>query len=511
MYKNRLLAKLYVKFQKRKFVKKIAYFYFFIKGVPSDITLDKMDNKFQNIIKRILIRKIENLYDKEKVIKIKKYKNLNYIYELSKRIDNGELYYYKIKTLLENRAVNEISRKEKINVAFMTYSSCTWIGDELYNILKKSKKFEPYIFVMANYNGQNKRMIKEEYTRTYSFFEEKKMTTVDTYNINFREKNKYKNIPDICIWLTPWINVFDRSFRIDEFSLNTLHMYIPYGFMIADNVKNNFIYHQFNLKIHNLIWKDFKESLISLKLAQKYNFIKGKNAIYTGYPKMDVYFKEDEKISNVWEKLQKCIGNNFAKKIIYAPHHSLDPDDEVCFSTFAFNFREIIKIAQKYKHETVWVFKPHPLLKYKSILFGLFKDENEWDMYENEWNSLENAQVVTDGEYSRLFRSSDGLILDSVSFLAEYLYVNKPLLFLRRNEQRFNAFGQMLLNVHYTCDGKNICAIEQFVINMIINNQDDNYKVRKYFFDKYLNYKNALGKNAAQNIYLEIEKGLIKE
>ena len=89
MYKNKLLAKLYVKFQKRKFVKEIAYFYFFIKGVPNDITLDKMNIKFQNKIKRILIRKIQNLYDKykiSKIIKVKKYKNLNYIYELSKKL-----------------------------------------------------------------------------------------------------------------------------------------------------------------------------------------------------------------------------------------------------------------------------------------------------------------------------------------------------------------------------------------------------------------------------------------
>ena len=86
--------------------------------------------------------------------------------------------------------------------------------------------------------------------------------------------------------------------------------------MIADNVENTFVYHQYNLKIHNLVWKDFEESLLSLKMAKKYNFLKGKNAVYTGYPKMDKYFEKEEQSYNVWEELQRRIGNNSAKKII---------------------------------------------------------------------------------------------------------------------------------------------------------------------------------------------------
>ncbi len=515
MYNNKLLAKLYIRHQNLKIVKEIAYLYFVVKDAACDIALDKMNIKLQYIIKKRFLKIIKMLHDEKKAskfINIKKYKKLSLVYELSKRLDRGELYYNKIKTQIERNTINEIVKKDKIIVAFITYSTSVWIGDELYTILRKSKKFEPYILVMANYNGQNERMLEEEYKKLHNFYKKKNMNIIDTYDIHKKKSKKMHNLnikPDVCIWMTPWINVFNRDLRIDRFFLNTLHTYIPYGFMIADNVENTFVYHQYNLKIHNLVWKDFEESLLSLKMAKKYNFLKGKNAVYTGYPKMDKYFEKEEQSYNVWEELQRRIGNNSAKKIIYAPHHSLDIEDEVCFSTFAVNYREIIKLARKYKEETVWVFRPHPLLKYKAILFGLFKDEKEWEMYENEWNSLENAQVLCDGEYSSLFKNSDGMILDSVSFLAEYLYVNKPLLFLKRTEQRFNDFGQLLLGVHYTCDGKDIYSINKFIKNVIINQQDDNYNVRKVFFEKYLNYYNALGENAAKNIYLEIEHGLI--
>ena len=47
------------------------------------------------------------------------------------------------------------------------------------------------------------------------------------------------------------------------------------------------------------------------------------------------------------------------------------------------------------------------------------------------------------GEYLAYFASSDAMILDSVSFMAEYLYVHKPALFLTREGERF-IFRQVL-------------------------------------------------------------------
>ena len=196
------------------------------------------------------------LHDEKKAskfINIKKYKKLSLVYELSKRLDRGELYYNKIKTQIERNTINEIVKKDKIIVAFITYSTSVWIGDELYTILRKSKKFEPYILVMANYNGQNERMLEEEYKKLHNFYKKKNMNIIDTYDIHKKKSKKMHNLnikPDVCIWMTPWINVFNRDLRIDRFFLNTLHTYIPYGFMIADNVENTFVYHLFNLKIH---------------------------------------------------------------------------------------------------------------------------------------------------------------------------------------------------------------------------------------------------------------------
>ena len=48
------------------------------------------------------------------------------------------------------------------------------------------------------------------------------------------------------------------------------------------------------------------------------------------------------------------------------------------------------------------------------------------------------------GEYRDMFLTSDAMILDSVSFMQEYLFTEKPLLVLRKEKdsESFNTFGE---------------------------------------------------------------------
>ena len=105
------------------------------------------------------------------------------------------------------------------------------------------------------------------------------------------------------------------------------------------------------------------------------------------------------------------------------------------------------------------VLKPHPALKSQCIRIGF--SEELFDQYMHEWQSLPNASVVTDGDYMDLFATSDALILDSLSFIAEYLVTGKPLCFLSKFptfEQLadlFNDFGKKaisLVDIAYNFD-----------------------------------------------------------
>lgn len=428
--------------------------------------------------------------------------------EAAQQLENGKEFYWKIKSYLENINIRKLQKQEKIIVGFIANYASSWIGDELYHLFRQSDKFEPYVILIANHApGQSSEQIIEEYAKNLAYFQSRDLRVVQTMDTKTGIQYTWEQMgikPQLCIWLTPWIALFRESFYLLNYSLDVLHTYIPYGIMAADNERKTFPYDQYNQLLHNMTWKNFEESRNSVEMAEKYAFVGSRNAFYTGYPKMDAFYVKDLVEKDPWDELLLKAGNPDAKKIIYAPHHTLAADEPVNFSTFASNYMYFLELAEKFQEETVWVFKPHPHLIFKAIKEGIFADESEWDAYLQKWRNLKNADVMEEGMYHSLFKKSNAMILDSVSFLAEYLYVQKPLLMLTRDGQYFNDFGKELMKVHYQASGTDKNAIENFITDKILSGNDEKKKEREEFFLENLDYMNQFGKNAAANIFDQI-------
>ena len=178
----------------------------------------------------------------------------------------------------------------------------------------------------------------------------------------------------------------------------------------------------------------YVDSERNLRGYQEYGLLRGKNIVYSGYTKMDYFYEErvwsEAEIRKLW-KIPDGMESQDMKKVIIAPHHSISEDSVVKFSTFAKNVYFFLYLAKKYCNEVSFVFKPHPNLRLRAVEAKVFESYEAYDAYLEEWNSLPNAKVVQESDYLGLFDTSDGMILDSVSFLAEYIYVHKPLLFLQ--------------------------------------------------------------------------------
>ncbi len=472
-----------------------------------------IQNNWQEQAYNQLLDALDSGYINEDTISEYSYFHLVALLKIAQKLKNGREYYLKIKEYLENINISRLCKKEKIIVGFIANYSATWIGDELYRLFEKSERFEPYVFLISNHNIRDIELIKDEYTRNLKFFAARNMNIVQTLNLDTGEQYTWEEIgikPEVCIWLTPWIDLFRGPYYLLNYSLDTLHTFITYGFRIAENKYSNFVYDQYNQIMHNITWKNFEESQNSVEMAGKYAFVGKSNAIYTGYPKMDVFLEEWKTQQGVWSVVLEKSGNKEAKKVIYAPHHTLEETDLLSFSTFASNYMFMLELAEKYREKTVWIFKPHPQLKYKAIKAGLFKNMGEWNDYVKKWKSMKNAEVMEEGTYENLFMHSDAMILDSVSFLVEYLYVHKPLLFLKREEQAFNEFGKKLMTVHYCAEGNDKTAIERFLQKVVLNNQDERKEIREEFFEENLNYTKLDGENAAHNIFAYLDSELRK-
>lgn len=432
---------------------------------------------------------------------------LNALFEVTRCMSDGKNLYLHIKNYLENINIHRLKKKEKIIVGFIANDSSSWIGDELFELFKQSNRFVPYVYLISNHNVQKDEMISE-YKENLEYFQQKKnLQVVQTLDLDTGRQYTWEEVgvkPDLCIWLTSWTELFREQYHLLNYPLDVLHMYVPYGFMLAQDKTGRYVFDQYNKLIHNVAWKIFEDSQCAVEMAEKYTFVGSSNAVYTGSPKMDGLYQTHADI--IWDALRRKAGNPTAKKIIYAPHHTVSEDDIIVFSTFADNYQIMLSLAKKYGNDTVWVFKPHPHLKYKAIQAGIFKDMNEWKEYENQWRNLQNADVIDEGMYDELFVNSDAMILDSVSFLAEYLYVHKPLLQLMRKEQRYNDVGDRLIKVHYVADGKDEEAIERFLQEVVLGGKDNKRELREEFFVKNFDYRNIYEKSAAENIFEQIKK-----
>lgn len=114
------------------------------------------------------------------------------------------------------------------------------------------------------------------------------------------------------------------------------------------------------------------------------------------------------------------------------------------------------------------MFKPHPMLRRNICLYGIMT-EAEADEYYNEWARI--GHLYDNGDYFDIFKSSDLMITDCCSFLAEYLPTHKPLIRLVNKEGlAFNELGGRLSNCYY-----NVYNNEELlhVFDEVVNRRND--------------------------------------
>lgn len=376
--------------------------------------------------------------------------------------------------------------REKIKIVYFVEDSSIWKLDGVYKLFEKDPNFEQLILITPT-NIFGKEYMIEELEKTYNFFNQKGYKVLKSYNI---ETDSYIDIskdidPDLIFHGRPYKNGMDPRFYIDKF-LDRLNLFVNYGYDIDNSSRS--IYRSLTT---NAAWAVFLESEIQLNIYTNQSFIKGKNGVITGYPGVD-QIKYNAKLDNSSWKVK----DTQLKRVIWAPHHTINDDDFLGYSNFLKYSDLMLEIVDNYKDQIQFSLKPHPSLKQK-----LYKHK-DWgskrtDQYFAKWESFENAQVDT-GPYIELFNSSDALIHDSSSFTAEYLHTGKPVLFLKKDtvDEKLNIFGRKVLEKHYIAHEEK--QIFDFIDDVILGGNDYMKKERDYF------YKNTLNPNsskASNNIY----------
>lgn len=404
--------------------------------------------------------------------------------QLRKSVKALELKRGKRKLMNYNKVLEDIRGKRKINIAFFVVESSMWKYDELFKLFLEDPLFDPKIIICPYLNFKGTQMVRIM-NDSKELFEKKGYPYILSYDMqhkSFVSTNKYFP-PDIIFYCFPYIDATKTSlFDIYKYP-ESLICYVPYSSMVC-NLKM-----QFDKPIQNFAWKFFVENDLVLRLVCENSPTKGVNAVATGFPSLDIYRNEGYIPQNVWK-------HNQPLKIIWAPHYTIsDNQTVIAFSTFLQYFDIIPELAKRYSNKIQIAFKPHPFL-YPTLCqyWGKIKTDEYYKM----WDELSNTQYVI-GEYIDLFKTSDAMIFDSVSFIVEYLYTKKKSLFTYKKgvEYQLNTYGLLAFECHQKSTSK--VDVENFILDLIEEKEDVMKKKKEDFYDKYLSLPE--GKSASLNIY----------
>tara|TARA_Y100000591_G_scaffold289518_1_gene274668 strand:- start:459 stop:1706 length:1248 start_codon:yes stop_codon:yes gene_type:complete len=396
---------------------------------------------------------------------------------------------------LKQKKYNDLIRntklKKKISILFLTNHISQWKYQSLYRIFSLNKRYKCHVVLIPDENYD------KNYNHSYKFnkkeFQNLNIDLISSYDFNLSNwidlNEKFK--PDI-VFFPRALNKYKNKYSIHNFN-NSLNCYVPYSLHIDNNDKI-----QCATYFHQLLWKQFLPFKDNLEIAKKnYN---ADNVVITDYPGCDEF-----KIS----KYRKCIwkNNNF-KKVIWAPHHTIEfYNKKNFFSTFLNINQQMIDLSIKYKDSIDFCFKPHPGLKEKLYMHKEWGKEKTLN-YFNFWKNSSNT-ILSETNYQNLFIESDALILDSVSFTAEYLYLNKPLCFLTK----FNFDYNSSLNIigikifDEIIKAFNANEIIEFLDKSVLKNDIVTIEKQKKLLNR-LNIFNHQNVPACENIYNYINKSL---
>ena len=378
--------------------------------------------------------------------KVKEYKQFN-IDEIHKR--------YKTKE-------QELIGKKEINIVFLVNMASMFAAESLMNEMKQNKKYNVSLYIIPDV-----RFTREEnyriYEETYKELKEKYDFAEKAVIIDYEKDEviEYKNVvkqADIVCYPSPYdvsYSLYNPYYAVQE---NILSIHINYGFFRS--IYDRFIY---ALDNYNSFWKVFLETEYNMAEYKQYGRCNSINAVLTGYAKMD-------RLSEYMATKKE----NKRKRIIIAPHHSVDGgmNKMLALSNFEKYADLFLELPLKYP-EIDFIFRPHP------VLFSTLKNNNKWgeakvENYINKLKSYKNVIYSTEGDYLEIFANSDGIIQDSGSFLVEYFYTGKPCCYMLKTKkdikEKFNTLGiKCLENVYIAYEKQETL---DFIDNVIINDND---------------------------------------
>lgn len=376
-----------------------------------------------------------------------------------------------------------VMQERPLRVAFQVSQLSKWKCDRVLQLMMADPQFEPAVWVVHFFKNaeQNRQLIEREAQPIRRHFE-----AMGTKVVDYAELNDFPaaECPDLVFIPEPYDVMFRR--KAYKGLTEVPVAYIPYCF------HNTFLAESHNGIGNNTALFCFYENEYMCRLTAGLKPNGGCNNVNSGNPIADIFLAPEALTEPVWKDCGRPL-----KKVIWAPHWTIRPGlSWVLCGTFLKNAEAMVELAKKYQDRIQFAFKPHPHL-YRALCSQPGWGQEKTDAFYRLWAEMPNTQLA-EGEYTALIMQSDAMVHDSGSFILEYLFADKPAMFLREGDGYANYNEMSIEALQSYRIGLTGEDIEDFLQQSVLGSADPLAAVRAEMRRKYLLPPN--GRKAAQNI-----------
>jgi hypothetical protein len=353
---------------------------------------------------------------------------------------------------VETRVQTRLAAGLPLRVVFAVNERAKWNGDQLVVEMQR-RGWDVFIvlFMMPWKEGHLR-----DYEKNREFFASLPVTFIDGWDFSREWRRRIEEFEaDIVFLQQPW-GMKDFPRRLLG---HALPVYADYGIFLMENDDKESAMPSF----HPYLWRHFTPTEMHRQLHLSVDPTAASRLRVAGHLQLDRYLAPQPDPGELWDHPGEP-----TSRVVVAPHHSIGPTT-LKLATFRWSHGALLELVKTHP-EMAFVYKPHPRLRHAVIAEGVMTGD-EYDQYVDRWRSSQNATVYEGPHYIDLFRTSDVLITDSVSFLAEYLPTGKPILRLVQDGATgFNEVGKRLAESFYQVANDEMLGM---TFHQVVANRDD--------------------------------------
>lgn len=341
------------------------------------------------------------------------------------------------------RHLNKIRLKEKINLVFVCHRPSVWgslktVFEECNN---DYQNFNITIVAIPNKKQLPKLQFNHEVYESEGaedFFKDYPCRVINGYNYKTKEWFDLKHLkPDYVFFQQPYNVTRSLMYKSQNVCKYAKILYVPY---FSNFIGNDVVNSCYPIDFFNNVSIVFSENAFDVDFINNHlNSCKVKpKIILSGFPRYDNLSCYQNVDSNIWNFTK----NNRIKRIIWTPRWCTN-EGNCCF----FDYKDDLLDYVEKNRDIDFLFRPHPQAFLEWSATGELP-ENEANVYKARFDKIANAKIDNQKEYLTTFYSSDIMITDISSIVAEYFLTGKPIIYCHK-KNCFNDFSRKLSKGFY--------------------------------------------------------------